>query len=124
MNFRELPLGMNHLELAICVRIDGVWHPLRARPGPNEAMLRVDRDLLARIPRARTAITIADICTEILKIDPMQLTRGDQMNIGRAMLELGWTKRRVTSSGLRCYIYVRQEADPAEAGGGWSGGRV
>lgn len=74
--------------------------------------------LISKGTAGRSEISMVDIFTDILDIEPAKMTRAEQTRVGEAMRQLGWVKKRTGGRYSRSYVYVRNDDAPAPAGEG------
>ena len=106
------------------VRFDAgeLWYPTSAEDkelfGEQQAQREVGDVYEAMIEegtRGRTEISMVAIFKDILDTEPAKMTRAEQTRVGEAMRRIGWIKKRVGPRESRSYVYVRDEASPAQA---------
>ncbi len=108
-------------EAVACFEAGSRWYPTEAEEiklfGEQQTQREIGdvyEDLIEKGTLGRSEISMAEIFKNILDTEPAKMTRPEQIRIGEAMKNLGWTKVR-GSTGKRSYKYERGVEEPALA---------
>lgn len=67
-------------------------------------------------PQVRSEVTTSYVLTDVLKIPVAQQNRSHEMKAAAILRGLGWQRRQRTEKGLREWVYIRPNQEPAPTG--------
>lgn len=104
---------------ALALYQEGVrWYPVDADEvamfGEHQAEREIGdvyEALINEKTRGLTEISMVEIFTDVLDIEPAKMTRAEQIRVGECMKRLGWEKKRTGRADGRQYVYERLLVD-------------